>query len=827
MIPRVSGRRLSVRGIVPLLLLGLGPGFGSSTSVVAQAASGFEWQYSTPEEQGIDSAQIARMLAQIQRERIAIQSFLLVRHGKIVAEAYGYPYTANARHVMYSTSKSFTSTLVGIAIDRGLISGVDARIADLFRGVATRPVAERMSQMTLHHLLSMATGHASDTTNRITATLDWAKTFMELPVEEAPGSRFVYNSGASYMLAAAVQRTVGMTAAEFAQQNLFGPLGITDYTWDRSPTNVITGGWGLSLRPLDMARFGLLYLHKGNWNGQQIVSESWVDQASRRQVSNGTAGFWGSGYGYQFWLNDFGGYRADGAFGQYIFILPDHDTVAVFTSNLQSDTEIPGRFIRQYLLPAMQPGEPLTANPRGNAVIRRAAAALEAVPTTSAAAPSFTTLPENRTVLAGETVVLAASASGTPAPAYQWYRNELPIGGATSATLTIASATTADAGDYMVIARNPSGALASAPATLAVRSAPVVLESPVSLTAALNGDADFQVRAAGGELTYEWRRNGAVISGATASTLSLRNLTTADAGDYAVMVSNPRGSAPSATARLTVGEASPRARLVNLSARGWAAAENETLIVGFVIAGTERTSGLPVLLRGVGPSLVPLGVPAAMDDPATILFVDGVAAATNSEWRGDAALGAIGARVGAFELPARGADSAMLRVLRPRAYTMHIQSSLPDRSGIVQAECYDTAGLLPTESPRLVNLSARARVGAGDETLIGGFVIRGSGEQRILIRGVGPTLVSQQVSGVMEDPVITLYAGNRVLGQNDDWGGTTELHAAFTTTGAFELPADSRDAALLVNLRDGVYSVHVTGKGGASGVALVELYALP
>lgn len=795
---------------------------GSGTAARAQTAA-FAWQYSTPEEQGVDSARLAQMFAQIQRERIAVHSFVLVRHDRIVTEAYVFPYTAATKHAMYSVSKSFTSALLGIAIERGLISGVDARVADLFAGVTTQPLAEKMGRMTLRHLLTMSTGHATDTTSRITGSGNWARAFMELPVEEEPGSRFVYNSGASYMIAAAVQRAVGTTAAAFARDNLFGPLGITDYLWDTSPNNVISGGWGLSIRPLDMARFGLLYLRRGQWEGRQVVPASWVDESSRRQMNNGTSGFWGSGYGYQFWLNDFGGYRADGAFAQYIFILPDYDAVAVFTSQL-SDSELPARLMRQYVLPAMRPGEPLVANRRANAVVRRAAEALQAG---TVSAPTFTALPVSQTVAAGATVTMTIAASGSPVPTYQWFKDERPIPDATNPTLTLTNVAATEAGEYVAVVRNSAGALASPAVTLSVTAVPLILRQPVALLVATGAEASLDVEAAGGDLQYQWQREGAALPGQTDRVLRLSAVTEAEAGAYRVVVTNPRGSVTSNTAILAVAPAEERARLVNLSARALAGAGDQTLIVGLVIDGPDRTKGLAVLLRSVGSSLETLGVEGCLEDPATVLFAGDTAVASNSEWGGSAALRTLAAQLGAYPLQALGADAAMRRVLLPRSYTMHIQSSLPDQSGIVLAECYDAAGAATTGSPRLVNLSARAHVGGGAGTLIGGFVICGPGTLRVLLRGVGPTLASQAVSGVLADPELQLFRGDEAIAQNDDWEGADALRAAFASAGAFELPAQSRDSALIATLPAGVYTTHVTGKNSTTGVALVEIYALP
>lgn len=798
---------------------------GSFDSSGARAATPFEWQYSTPEEQGVDSEQLARLFARVQRDSVAIHSFVLVRHDRIISEAYVYPYTATTKHLLYSVSKSFTSALLGIAIDQGLFTGVDERVVDIFNGVTTATPSENLKRMTLRHLLTMSTGHATDTTQRITSTTNWEKAFMELPVEEEPGSHFVYNSGASFMISAAIQRKSGLNAHDFARRYLFPAMGITDSTWDVGPNNISTGGWGLSLRPLDLARFGRLYLHAGNWDGQQLVPSAWVAESSRKQISNGTSGFWGSGYGYQFWLNDFGGFRADGAFAQYIFVLPAYDAVAVFTSNL-TDSELPARLIREFVLPAMS-NDALAANPRGCALLARAAEVLSKAPGTTGVAPAFTELPNNVSVKLGESATFRITAIGNPAPTYQWYKDELAIGGTTSATLSLPVVSVANQGEYVVIARNTAGAVASYPATLTVTAPPTIVEQPAALSVASGGDTEFRVKAVGGDLSFAWRRDGVALTNVHGAELPLKNVTAADAGNYTVVVSSPRGSVVSSPARLLVTEAEPRAHLVNLSVRALAGLGEQTLIIGLVVGGADNSIGLPVLLRGVGPTMSWLNVHRALEDPAQILYDHSTPFGSNSDWGGESSLASLSDRLGAFALPALSADSAMVRVLTPGPYTMHVVSSLPDRTGVALAECYDASGAAPMGGPRLVNLSARAHVGAADETLIGGFVISGTGSQRVLIRGVGPTLATQQVSGCLPDPELTLFSGSNVIATNDNWINDEETRTAAGATGAFALPADSKDAALLVTLPAGVYTAHVTGKNGATGVALVEIYAVP
>ncbi len=807
--------------VVRAVLAAIGIGLGNAAVRAATTDPTGAWEYATPEEQGVDSAQLARMYAQVQRDQVRIDSFVLVRHGKAIAEAYVYPYTATTKHTLYSVSKSFTSALLGIAIEQGLFTGVDEKVEDIFNDVTTQPLAANMHAMRLRHLLTMSTGHATDTTGRITATTDWVKAFMELPVENVPGSGFVYNSGATFMVSAAIQRRSGVNALTYASRYLFPALGITDYSWDAGPGNISCGGWGLSLRPLDMAKFGQLYLHNGRWNGQQIVPEAWVAESSRKQISNGTEGFWGSGYGYYFWLNDFGGYRADGALAQYIFVLPAYDAVAVFTCNLSSDTELPARLMRNYVLPAMTDA-PLAANPRANAILARVAAVVGAPGGTTP--PCFASLPSDATVSAGATATFTVAALGSPTPSCEWLKDDRPLG-RSGTTLTLTGASAADAGEYTAVLRNSAGALASFPVKLTVLAPPVVFADPVSLEVATGEEARFQVAAGGGDLQYEWKHDGVAIPGAGGATLTLQQVSGDADGDYRVIVRNPRGSVTSAAAHLSVAVAREQARLVNLSARALAGTGERTLIAGLVIAGGDRA--LPVMLRGVGPTLTQFRLTGVLADPTLLLHRSGTPIATNNDWQGAVEIAETADRVGAFPLPDVSADAVLVQPLAPGLYTVHMNSGVVDQNGLAMVECYDAAGRATAGTGRLVNLSARAQVGTGDNILIAGFAIAGTGTQRVLIRGIGPTLATQGVQGVLTDPVLQLHAGDRVIATNDDWAGDAELQAAFRATGAFDLPANSADAALLTTLPAGVYTVHVGGKGGITGVGMVEVYAVP
>jgi hypothetical protein len=184
---------------------------------------------------------------------------------------------------------------------------------------------------------------------------DWVRGFLELPVENAPGAPFVYNSGASYMLSAIIQKVTGMRLADYLRPRLFEPLGIERFDWETCPKGINIGGWGLSVTTEAIARFGQLYLQKGIWDGKHILPTEWVEQATSKQVSNGSNpdSDWEQGYGYQFWRCRHGAYRGDGAFGQYCIVMPEQQAVLAITSAVD---EMQGtlNLVWEYLLPAFE-----------------------------------------------------------------------------------------------------------------------------------------------------------------------------------------------------------------------------------------------------------------------------------------------------------------------------------------------------------------------------------------------------------------------------------------------------------------------------------------
>ena len=250
---------------------------------------------------------------------------------------------------------------------------------------------------------------------------------------------------------------------------------------------------------------------------------------------------------------------------------------------------------------------------------------------------------------------------------------------------------------------------------------------------------------------------------------------------------------------------------------------DQTLILGFYIGGTGSKQ---VLIRGIGPTLASLGVTGVLADPQLKLFnVAGTQINQNDDWGGSAALANAFASVYAFALPANSKDAALYVTLPLDGYTAQVNGA-GTSTGVALIEAYEAD--TGAAGARFVALSARNQVGTGDNVLIAGFVVTGNAPKTLLIRGIGPTLASLGVSGVLADPQLALFDRTSTkIAENDNWGGAAALSSAFAATGEFPLPADSKDAALLVTLQPGLYSAVVSGVGGTTGIALVEIYEVP
>lgn len=323
---------------------------------------------SSPEDQGVDSAGVLAFVDAADRTLDSLHSVMIVRHGRVVAEGWWAPYRPEAPHSLFSLSKSFTATAVGLAIAEGRFR-LDDPVLKFFPEDAPANPSANLQSMRVSDLLRMATGHQTEPPQ--SPTQPWTKSFLAHPVPFKPGSHFLYNTSATYMLSAIVQKTTGETLLDYLKPRLFDPLGIKNPTWEKSPQGISTGGYGLSVRTEDIAKFGQLYLQKGKWDGKQLVPASWVAEATARQTSNGSnpASDWDQGYGYQFWRCRGEGYRGDGAFGQFCIVLPELDAVVVTTAGLR-DMQAVLNLVWDKLVPAMKPAA-LPANSDGQAKLVR------------------------------------------------------------------------------------------------------------------------------------------------------------------------------------------------------------------------------------------------------------------------------------------------------------------------------------------------------------------------------------------------------------------------------------------------------------------------
>ncbi|MCF3648768.1 serine hydrolase domain-containing protein [Synoicihabitans lomoniglobus] len=321
---------------------------------------------SAPEAAGVSSTAVLNFINDVDANIDALHSFMLVRHGQVVAEGWWTPHHPDAQHMFFSLSKSFTSTAVGLAIAEGHLS-LNDRIVDIFPEFAPAEVSTHLRNMRVRDLLAMNTGHHAEDLSDFT----WAghddstlvQDFLRLPVAHKPGTHFLYNTPATYTLAAAVEKLTGQGLIDYLSPRLFEPLGIETPHWDESKEGVALGGFGMRAKTEDIAKFGQLYLQNGEWNGRRLLEADYIAAATSKQTSNGSApdGDWDQGYGYQFWRCVPGFYRGDGRFGQFCIVMPQYDAVIAITSGTNDMGGVMKK-VWQHILPGLAP-VPLPANP--------------------------------------------------------------------------------------------------------------------------------------------------------------------------------------------------------------------------------------------------------------------------------------------------------------------------------------------------------------------------------------------------------------------------------------------------------------------------------
>jgi CubicO group peptidase (beta-lactamase class C family) len=335
-------------------------------SLLAQPTAYFP--KSAPEAQSVVSDSILSFIDRVEAEFDVVHSFMIIRHGYSVAEGWWEPYEREAPHIMHSLSKSFTSTAIGFAVQEGVLT-LDDLVVSFFPDKTIGKPERYWNQLRIRDLLTMNTGHAEERWPDAT-TEDWAQFFLGTELDFLPGTHFRYNSMATYMLSAILQRATGEMLVDYLEPRLFQPLGIPKPDWKTCPDGVNTGGWGLQVRTEDIAKFGQFYLQKGKWEGKQLLSGDWVEMATSKQVSNGSdpANDWAQGYGFQFWQCRHKAYRGDGACGQYCIVMPEQDAVIAITSGTP-DMHRLLQVVWETLLPGMK-DKPLFLQPEKEAELR-------------------------------------------------------------------------------------------------------------------------------------------------------------------------------------------------------------------------------------------------------------------------------------------------------------------------------------------------------------------------------------------------------------------------------------------------------------------------
>jgi CubicO group peptidase (beta-lactamase class C family) len=331
-----------------------------------------DWEVSTPEAEGMDSAALAQLV-----DFVGIykqDSLLIIRHGKIVVDAYYAPYARNIRHDLRSVTKSFIGTLTAIEVQEGLLDNVDHPIVDLFADKRISNVDDAKKAMTVQNMLDMTSGIAweeqaytpDETIVRMYQSPDRTEFVLSQPMSDPPGARFYYNGGNPYVLSALITKKAGRDALDFARDELFKPLGISSVRWGEADAQGVTDGEsGLYLAPHDMAKLGYLYLHQGSWDGQQIIPSSWVDRVKEGPVT-ATDGYH---YANLWWsLPDRGAFMARGRHSQIILVLPKLDVVAVITGALK-DGYVPTTDLIDGIAAAIKSDASLPPNSTGQSLL--------------------------------------------------------------------------------------------------------------------------------------------------------------------------------------------------------------------------------------------------------------------------------------------------------------------------------------------------------------------------------------------------------------------------------------------------------------------------
>ena len=447
--------------------------------------------------------------------------------------------------------------------------------------------------------------------------------------------------------------------------------------------------------------------------------------------------------------------------------------------------------------------------------------------------PLITVQPVSSSILIGQSTTLSVSATGASLN-YQWYFNGVAIPGATSSAYTIISAGSSNAGSYQVVISNSIGSVTSNAVQLSVGTSLAITNQPASQSIKLGGTLTLSVNtnALGIPITYQWYLNGTAIAGATSANYTIPSVSTLSAGSYTVNISSSTGTVISNAAQVSL---IIPGYLTDISVLSMDGPGNQLLSIGFTNGGAGTSGAENLLIRAAGPALAAFGISNFLPDPSITLFKGNTQIATNDNWGSSSAniASVLNAQTttGAFAYsPTTSLDAALVQALPSivNGYTVQI-SGKGNATGQTIAEIYDYTPDHGINSPRLTNLSSLLYIPT-NSLATAGFVIGGTTSVQVLIRVSGPTLAASpfNLTGMLADPMLKVFAGNSLIATNASWGGSVSITAANNSTGAFQFNSPtSKDSAVLLTLTPGSYSVQATSASGTTGVALIELYEVP
>ncbi|MDH6304824.1 CubicO group peptidase (beta-lactamase class C family) [Parabacteroides sp. PF5-5] len=326
-----------------------------------------------PEDAGVASHGITDFLEEVDNQGLEVHSFMFLRRNRVIAEGWWYPYQRNIEHIMNSVTKTFTSTAIGFAVQEKLLT-VDDPVISFFPEDLPETISPNLEKLKIKHLLTMSAGQAPPPTFYITDD-NWVKSFLATPITDEPGTVFAYSSYASYMLSAIISKVTGMNTMEYLQPRLFAPLDITGIKCETDTRGISSGGWGMRIKTADMAKLGQFYLQNGKWKNKQLLNASWIKETSAVHIYQVPEPTFeqemydegAQGYGYQVWRCTHNAYRADGADGQFIVIMPDQEAVIITTCNTNQAHKVLA-LIWEHIFPSIM-DRPLKENREARAML--------------------------------------------------------------------------------------------------------------------------------------------------------------------------------------------------------------------------------------------------------------------------------------------------------------------------------------------------------------------------------------------------------------------------------------------------------------------------